>query len=94
MKKKVISGTTPSGFEFIIDRDALDDWELFEDLANVDAGDAAAIIRVVNRLLEKDDVARLKEHCRSEKNGRVSTAQMMEELKEIFAAAGTQVKNS
>ena len=91
-KKEYLTGKTPSGFSFRIDRDVLDDWELFEDIDKVDGGDLSALMRVLNALLGEKQKSALKEHCR--KDGRVSAKAMMVELKEIFVAAGEQTKNS
>ena len=90
---KIISGQTPSGCKFSIAREALDDWEMFEDLAKVDSGDLSALIRVLNNLFSDEDISRLKEHCRSE-SGRVSATKMLAELNDVFTASGEKAKNS
>lgn len=76
-------GKTTSGFEYELDEAALDDYELLEDLCELDEGDISKTISVLNRLLGKEQKDRLKEHLRS-KNGRVPASKMMNEMGEIF----------
>ena len=76
-------GKTTSGFEYELDEAALDDYELLEDLCELDEGDTSKTISVLNRLLGKEQKDRLKEHLRS-KNGRVPASKMMNEMGEIF----------
>lgn len=76
-------GKTTSGFEYELDEAALDDYELLEDLCELDEGDISKTISVLNRLLGKEQKDRLKEYLRS-KNGRVPASKMMNEMGEIF----------
>lgn len=78
-----MKGKTTSGFEYELDESALDDYELLEDLCELDEGNASKTISVFNRLLGKEQKDRLKEHLRS-KNGRVPASKMMNEMGEIF----------
>ena len=78
-----MKGKTTSGFEYELDESALDDYELLEDLCELDEGNASKTISVLNRLLGKEQKDRLKEHLRS-KNGRVPASKMMNEMGEIF----------
>lgn len=73
---------TSTGFEFDVSADALDDWELLEELAQLET-DGSKIVSVCRRLLGYESTQRLKEHCRGE-NGRVSVTAMDNELSEIF----------
>ena len=75
-------GRTPSGFAFSISKDALDDWELLEDLTRIDSGDANALIPACRRLLGAEGYEALKEYCR--RGGRVKATLMQAELKAIF----------
>lgn len=86
-KTEYIAGKTPSGFEFKISEEVLDDWDMFEDLAKIDSGDIAAIFRVAHELFDDDQMDRLKDHCRSE-TGKVSAKKVIEEIREVFTAAG------
>lgn len=78
-----MKGKTTSGFEYELDESALDDYELLEDLCELDEGNTSKTISVLNRLLGKEQKDRLKEHLRS-KNGRVPASKMMNEMGEIF----------
>ena len=59
------------------------DYELLEDLCEMDEGDMTKTISVLNRLLGTEQKERLKEHLRM-KNGRVPASKMMNEIGEIF----------
>jgi len=88
--KSVRMGKTESGFEFCIEEEAFNDWELLEALKNFDSGDTSAMVDIEKLLLGKDGSAALREHCRN-KNGRVPASAMMKEISEIVKLAG---KNS
>lgn len=77
---------TASGFEFEISSGALDNWELLEDLVDLETS-SAKIVPVCRRLLGKEGTQRLKEHCRDE-NGKVSIVAMQNEIGEIFTLLG------
>ena len=74
-----MKGKTSSGFEYELDEAALDDYELLEDLCEMDEGDMTKTISVLNRLLGTEQ----KERLRME-NGRVPASKMMNEIGEIF----------
>lgn len=78
-----MKGITSSGFEYNLDETALDDYELLEDLCELDNGNAARTISALNRLLGTEQKDQLKEHLREE-NGRVPASKMMVEMAEIF----------
>ena len=78
-----MKGTTSSGFEYNLDETALDDYELLEDLCELDNGNTARTISALNRLLGTEQKDRLKEHLREE-NGRGPASKMMIEMGEIF----------
>lgn len=83
---------TSSGFEFEINPDAFDDWELIELLAEVGDGNLLKVPAVLNRLLGAESAKALKEHCRVD--GKVTVKAMDAELTEILKAAGeTKKKN-
>lgn len=89
--ENMISGTTESGFEFSLDSEALDDYELLEYLCDIDNGDVSKITVAANALLGNAQMKKLKEHLRNEK-GRVSAKKMIEEITQIFQRSS--VKNS
>lgn len=85
-----MQGKTSTGFEFQVEPDRLDDYELLEDLAAVSDGQEGRIVAVINRLLGEDQKTRLKDHLRK-RDGKVSMNAMMQEIGEIFKAL--KVKN-
>lgn len=80
-----MKSVTKSGFEFEIDDECLDDYELLEDLCEIDNGNNAKIVEVVDRILGKEQKDRLKDHLRG-KNGRVTATKMGEAIEEIMKA--------
>lgn len=79
---------TASGFEFEINKAALDDWELLEDLVDLETN-GSKMVSVLRRLLGNEGAQRLKEHCRDE-NGIVPKTKVTEELGEILNLLGEQ----
>lgn len=75
---------TVNGTEFTIPADALDDWELMEDLADLDAGKTAASPRILRRLLG-GDYEKAKDLLRDD-NGRISVESGAQLLRDIFEA--------
>lgn len=82
----MIEGKTKSGFEFCLDEEALDDYELLEMLCEVDKGKDSILIDAVKKLVGDEQEKQLREHVRNEK-GRVSAAKMTAEIGEILASA-------
>ena len=88
----MIKGKTSSGFEFEISEDVANDYELVENLGELE--DNPLILgKVVNQILGKEQTARLKDHVRNEK-GIVPTDRMTQEIIEIFQNSGEKIKNS
>lgn len=84
--------TTKSGFSCDIDPDVLNNMELVDDLAEVQAGNALAISRVCLKILGKDNRARLYDHVRNGA-GRVPPDKVDAELGEILKGMGQTGKN-
>ena len=84
----MIKGKTSTGFEFELEDEVLDDYELLENLQKTDDGDTRCIIKVVDSLLGEEQKKRLKDHVRSEK-GRVSAKRLVDEVTEIFKSCNT-----
>lgn len=84
-------GKTASGFEFEIAKDALDNMELVDAIADVD-DNPLAVSRVVRLLLGKEDRKRLYDHIRTE-HGNVPIEATSTELTQIFEACGEEGKN-
>lgn len=80
---------TKTGFEYELNQEALNDYELLEDVAEVD-NNPLLIPKVLELILGKEQTRKLKDHIR-DKNGRVPATKMMEEIADIFSSQ--QVKN-
>ena len=88
----MIKGKTSSGFEFTISKDVTNDYELVENLGELE--DNPLILgKIVNQILGKEQTINLKDHIRNE-NGIVPTDKMTQEIIEIFKNAGEETKNS
>ena len=88
----MITGKTQSGFEYQINDNIGDDYELLELMGKVKDGDQLAIFAMIDRILGPAQHKALKEHCRLE-DGHVSTTRMNSEIVEIFTNT-KEVKNS
>ncbi|MDO5016537.1 MAG: hypothetical protein Q4E09_05980 [Eubacteriales bacterium] len=88
---KNITGKTLSGFEFELNPIVLNDYELLEDLAEVEENPIKATA-VIERILGKDQKNRLLDHVRGE-DGVAKIDSVMEEFANIFNAA-SDLKNS
>ena len=88
----MIKGKTSSGFEFEISEDVANDYELVENLGELE--DNPLILgKIVNQILGKEQTARRTDHVRKEK-GIVPTDRMTQEIIEIFQNSGEEIKNS
>lgn len=81
----MITGKTDRGFEFEIDEETLDDYELLEVICEVDKGNASFIPDAARMLLGDEQLKRLKESARNEK-GKISTTIMVGEIKQILTS--------
>ena len=81
----MLTGTTSSGFEWEIAEDALDDMELLDALAEIDAGKLEAASAACLHLLGKPQRTALYDHLRDER-GRVRISAVSTELGEILLA--------
>ena len=79
----MVKGKTNSGFEFTLEDETLDDYELLEVLQEIDAGAYEKTTGMVKMLLGEEQKNALKDHI-SDEHGRVSTTRLMEEVMEIF----------
>lgn len=79
----MLRGKTESGFEFEIEDDILDDYELLEMLCQIDEGDPLATVKMVDKMLGKEQKERLKTHVK-ELYGRVSTEKLLDEVGKIL----------
>lgn len=86
----MINGKTTSGFEYTLDPDKLNDYELFEKIGEMEEN-PFTVTSVVNMILGKEQAKKLKDHIRSE-NGTVPIEKMTTEITEIFDTQ-TEIKN-
>ena len=88
---KTIKGETLKGFKFELDPGVLDDYELFEDIANVEKNPmlAPSILRIV---LGEEQKNRLVNFCRGE-DGKAKIADVTAEMSAIFTSVN-ELKNS
>lgn len=88
----MIKGKTSSGFDFTISKDVKNDYELIENLGELE--DNPLILgKIVTQILGKEQTAKLKDHVRNE-NFIVPTDKMTKEIIEIFQKGGKETKNS
>lgn len=88
----MLTGTTGSGFQYTLDENVLDDYELLETLTSLDKGDSGEVATMITLLLGREQKDALKEHLRNER-GKVPASRMIAEAMEILQSAG-QGKNS
>ena len=81
-----ITGKTKTGFAFSIDEEARDDMEMLESIIAIEKGAYTAVPDVVISLLGKEQKAKLYEHCRNKKTGRVLASKVFAEIENIFNA--------
>lgn len=88
----MIKGKTSSGFKFEISEDIKNDYELIENLGELE--DNPLILgKIVKQILGKEQTAKLKDHVR-DTNFIVPTDKMTKEIIEIFQKSGEETKNS
>lgn len=89
----MIKGTTKTGFNFELDDDVVDDYELLIRLSELDQGKLAGVDGVFNDVLGEEQKEELKEHIKKVTGRkRVSIKLMLESLQEIFEATN-ETKN-
>lgn len=77
----MIRGQTKSGFEFEIDEEVLDNWEILEVIDELEEK-PNVIVRLSKMLLEDNQYKALKKHCTV--NGKVVMTAMVNEVTEIL----------
>jgi len=80
--EEVITGKTKTNFEYNIDKKILNDYELLEEIDNI-GKNPVIIIKLLRRLLQEEQLEKLKEHIRNEE-GMVPIDKMEKELEDIF----------
>lgn len=79
----MLKGKTATGFEYEVEDQILDDYEIVEMLGDLE-DNPLVMPKLITKILGRDQLAELKEHLR-DKNGVVSTTAMTKELESIFA---------
>jgi hypothetical protein len=87
----MLKGKTESGFEYAIDKNYLDNFELAEALVDMEENELAAV-KVVRYLLGEEQKKKLLEHIRNEK-GIATITLISKELADIFEGI-KELKNS
>jgi|SRR5690625_3688100 len=77
-----LKGTTESGFEYVVEKETLDDWELFEMMSEMEER-PFLLNNIITTLLGKKQKEKLKDHLRNE-NGKIPMQEMGKVLEEIF----------
>lgn len=86
----MLKGKTKSGFEFSIDDETLNNYELLEVISEVD-GNPLKLPQLMTMLLGVKQAKSLKDHVRNEK-GMVPMDLIQTEIQEIFQS-GSKLKN-
>lgn len=76
-------GKTSTGFEYELDDDVFDDYELLEVLRKIDKGESGYVVDMVDMIFKEEQKEALKEHIRKE-CGKVSASKLLKEVMEIF----------
>ena len=89
----VVKGKTKTGFEFELDNELIDDYEvleMYEDITETGLGAR----KLLTRLIGEDGYNRLKEHCRK-KDGTISAKRIGHEMNDIMSTnvGDTEAKN-
>lgn len=87
-----IIGTTPSGVNFEIDEARLDNMELVDALAEVEAGNVIAISKVSALLLGGTLKAEIYKAIKAANGGRVPTEALTSDLAYILNAKNNEIK--
>jgi hypothetical protein len=86
----MLKGKTSTGFEYELSDGALSDWEVLEELVNIDEGHYSAAVKLLTLLLGAEQGKLLKEHCRDRRSGRIPRDKVLAELGEILRGVGSE----
>lgn len=87
----MLKGISASGFEFEIDEEVLDDWEMIELLQEIDDGSVGKIAKAIVFLLGKEQYKKLKNFIKA-RDGKIKASVMIDEFTSIMNAE-KEVKN-
>lgn len=88
------SGKLQNGFKFKVDEASLDDMELLEDLAEIDKGNILKYPAAIERILGKEQKAKLYDKIRDPETGRVTATATSEALTEIIEVLNSQTEDA
>ena len=87
----MLKGITESGFEFEIDEEILDDWELLELLQEIDDGNIGKLSKAIVFMLGEEQYKKLKDFIKA-RDGKIKASVMVDEFTSIMNAE-KEVKN-
>lgn len=77
-----MKGITKTGFEFEITVEALDDWEILDQLSEMADGNMLYAPKFIKKVLGAEQAKALVAHC--SENGRTPTEKVLAEIFDIF----------
>lgn len=80
---------TKNGLVYTFDEEMLGDFEIFENLVEIEKGNPKLLPDTIKALLGEKGYTQLKESCRNDK-GRTPTADVVDAFGEILALAGSK----
>jgi DNA integrity scanning protein DisA with diadenylate cyclase activity len=87
----MIKGKTKSGFEYEISKDVVNDYELLENLAELETN-PLILTTVIKQVLGVEQAEKLKDHVRNNR-GTVPIDKITNEILDIFTNSGEEIKN-
>lgn len=81
--EKYIEGVTKTGFRYHVSREAMDDMEIIDLLAELEDDKITAIPKLIEKLLGPKQKEALYDHCKNKQN-RIPSSRIMNELKDIM----------
>lgn len=87
----MLKGITESGFEFEIDEESLDDWELLELLQEIDDGNIGKLSKAIVFMLGEEQYTKLKNFIKA-RDGKIKASVMVDEFSSIMNA-NKEIKN-
>ena len=88
------SGKLQNEFKFKVDEASLDDMELLEDLAEIDKGNILKYPSAIERILGKEQKAKLYDKIRDPETGKVTATATSEALTEIIEVLNSQTEDA
>lgn len=80
----MIEGTLKNGFKYQIEEEKLDDWEIIENLSDIENGKYYIIVDVARKILGDEQYNKLKDAVRT-KEGKINTQDMYDAITELMS---------